>query len=158
MKFIYYYQTSIGNITIVTEDNFVVELFFGKEEKLADSLLKETPLHIDAIKQVRDYLKGELKYFNVPIKEYGTEFQKKVWAYLRTIPYGETRSYKEVAQAIDCPKGYRAVGLANNKNPISILTPCHRVIGANGQLVGYGGGLKIKRKLLEIEKKIKDYY
>ena len=89
--------------------------------------------------------------FDLPLHEEGTPFQKKVWEELRRIPYGETRSYGQVAAAIGNPKAFRAVGMANNKNPIMIITPCHRVIGGNGALVGYAGGLNIKRYLLEIE-------
>ena len=94
---------------------------------------------------------GKRKSFDLPLKPEGTEFQKKVWNALLDIPYGETRSYKDIAVAIGNPKACRAVGMANNRNPISIIIPCHRVIGANGSLVGYGGGLPIKIELLNLE-------
>ena len=101
--------------------------------------------------QVEEYLSGERRVFDLPLKPEGTEFQRKVWNALLTIPYGETKSYKDIAVQIENPKGCRAVGMANNRNPIPIIIPCHRVIGANGSMVGYGGGLDIKVKLLELE-------
>lgn len=101
--------------------------------------------------QVEEYFKGERKTFTIPIKTEGTPFQEKVWQALRDIPYGETRSYGQIAATIGNPKASRAVGMANNKNPILIITPCHRVIGANGKLVGFGAGLPLKERLLELE-------
>ena len=95
-------------------------------------------------KQLDEYFAGSRKEFDIPLKLYGTEFQIKVWKALEVIPYGETKSYKDIAICIDNPKGCRAVGLANNRNPIPIIIPCHRVIGANGKLVGYGGGIDKK--------------
>lgn len=102
--------------------------------------------------QLSEYFSGERRQFDVPITFLGgTPFQRKVWQALQDIPYGEVRTYKEIAQAIGIPKAVRAVGGANNKNPISILVPCHRVIGSNGALVGYGGGLDKKEYLLKLE-------
>ncbi len=103
------------------------------------------------IEQLNEYFRKERKQFELPIDLYGTPFQKLVWRKLLEIPYGEVRTYKEVAQAIGAPKAVRAVGGANNKNPVSIVVPCHRVIGSNGSLVGYGGGLHIKEYLLTLE-------
>ena len=100
-----------------------------------------------------EYLEGKRKVFDFPYEFHGTEFQKKVWKKLCDIPYGETRTYKDIAIAIGNPKACRAVGMSNNKNPITIAVPCHRVIGANGKLVGYAGGIEMKKKLLEIEEK-----
>ncbi|HHX13605.1 MAG TPA: methylated-DNA--[protein]-cysteine S-methyltransferase [Clostridiales bacterium] len=102
--------------------------------------------------QLREYLAGRCKEFNLPLALEGTEFQKAVWQALMEIPYGETRSYAEVARAIGRPKACRAVGQANHRNPIPIIVPCHRVIGQNGSLVGFGGGLDLKRRLLDMEK------
>ena len=102
-------------------------------------------------RQLKAYLAGRLRDFDLPLAPQGTPFQQKVWAALAAIPYGETRSYKQVAEAVGCPRGCRAVGLANNRNPIAIVIPCHRVIGADGALVGYGGGLPIKECLLRLE-------
>ncbi len=103
--------------------------------------------------QIMEYLNGERTNFDFAYELKGTEFQKKVWEALTHIPYGETRTYKEIAVAIGNPKACRAVGMANNKNPIMIAVPCHRVIGANGKLVGYGGGLDMKEALLDLEQR-----
>lgn len=105
--------------------------------------------------QLDEYFKGTRKTFDFPYKLHGTPFQKTVWAALREIPYGETRSYKDIAEAIGCPRAFRAVGMANHANPIFIAIPCHRVIGADGSLVGYGGGLGMKKLLLELERRNK---
>ena len=101
--------------------------------------------------QLQEYFCGKRKTFDFNYELQGTDFQKKVWNALRDIPYGETRTYKDIAIAIGNPKAYRAVGLANNKNPITIVVPCHRVIGSSGKLVGYAGGLEMKQKLLHLE-------
>ena len=103
--------------------------------------------------EIMEYLKGERTSFDVAYELEGTEFQKKVWEELTKIPYGETRTYKEIAVAIGNPNACRAVGMANNKNPLMMIVPCHRVIGANGKLVGYGGGLAMKRELLAMERR-----
>ena len=102
-------------------------------------------------RQLLDYLAGNREYFELPLSPKGTPFQKKVWNALRAIPYGQTRSYRDIALAVDCPRGFRAVGMANNRNPIPILIPCHRVVGADGSLTGYAGGLELKRALLTLE-------
>ena len=117
------------------------------EWKANASALKE------AIRQLRAYFAGELTDFDLPLAPQGTEFQQNVWAELCNIPYGETMSYGELARRIGNPKACRAVGLANGSNPIPIIIPCHRVIGSNGKLTGYGGGLPIKEKLLALEKR-----
>lgn len=101
--------------------------------------------------QIKSYLKGKLKKFDIPVEFYGTEFQKKVWEQLLKIPYGSVKSYKDIALAIGKPKGFRAVGGANNKNPIPIIVPCHRVINNNREIGGYGGGVDYKIKLLKVE-------
>jgi methylated-DNA-[protein]-cysteine S-methyltransferase len=105
-----------------------------------------------AVDQLRAYFAGELKEFTLDLRLAGTPFQRSVWAELRRIPYGETRSYGELADALGNPAASRAVGLANGRNPIGIIVPCHRVVGANGSLTGYGGGLERKRRLLEFER------
>jgi len=106
----------------------------------------------DVVEQLGAYFAGELTTFDLDLDLAGTEFQQRVWNALRTIPYGETRSYGEIAAQIDAPSASRAVGLANGRNPIGIIVPCHRVIGASGSLTGYGGGLDRKRALLDLEK------
>lgn len=106
----------------------------------------------DAVDQLSEYFAGDRTEFELDMKLSGTEFQQKVWTALRTIPYGETRSYGEIALQIGSPGAFRAVGLANGRNPIGIIVPCHRVIGAGGGLTGYGGGIDRKRALLALEK------
>jgi len=105
----------------------------------------------DVVEQLDAYFAGTLTEFDVKMKFDGTEFQRRVWAALQTIPYGETRSYGQIAEQIGSPAASRAVGMANGRNPISIIVPCHRVIGSSGGLTGYGGGIKRKRALLELE-------
>lgn len=147
------YDTDYGKITISEENNFIIEMTLG------DSALKDSDLNTNesliikkAYKQLIEYFNGQRTYFNLPLNPKGTEFQKKVWNALLKIPYGSTCSYKDIAVMIGNEKASRAVGGANNKNPIFIVIPCHRVIGANGDLVGYGSGLDLKRKLLDLEK------
>jgi len=105
----------------------------------------------ETMRQLQAYFEGELKSFDVPLEIVGTDFQKRVWKALRTIPYGQTRSYSQIAAQIGSPQAVRAVGAANGRNPIPIIVPCHRVIGASGSLVGFGGGLDWKRLLLNLE-------
>ncbi len=105
----------------------------------------------DVVEQLAAYFAGDLTEFDLAYEMVGTDFQKRVWTALLTIPYGETRSYGELADQIEAPKASRAVGLANGRNPISIIVPCHRVIGSNGSLTGYGGGIERKRALLDLE-------
>lgn len=110
------------------------------------------PILLETQKQLNEYFAGQRQKFDVPLYFEGTEFQQKVWQALLTIPFGETRSYKQIAEQISNVKAVRAVGAANGKNPISIIAPCHRVVGANGKLVGFAGGLANKDILLKIEK------
>lgn len=153
MKNIFTYDTDIGYITIVEENNYIVELLFGDNtNNKKDKVIFESSVIKDGYKQLIEYFNGSRKKFDLPIAPKGTEFQLKVWKALLAIPYGETRSYKDIAIAIGNEKASRAVGMANNRNPISIIIPCHRVIGSNGKLVGYGGGLTIKEYLLTLEK------
>jgi methylated-DNA-[protein]-cysteine S-methyltransferase len=160
MKNIYFYETVIGKIAIAMEDKFLTNIFYVHRVGALESykfIERETVEMGDVFDQIQEYLSGKRKIFDVPIVLRGTDFQKKVWERLVKIPYGETRSYKEIAQQIGIPKGARAVGMANHNNPIPIIIPCHRVIGASGNLVGYGGGLDLKQKLLALEKKYKIY-
>jgi len=145
------YDMSIGKVTIVEEDGAITYLNFGEVESGEE---RETPLINKTYEQLLEYFAGNRKTFDVLLAPKGTEFQQKVWQALQAIPYGETRSYKQVAEQIGNPKASRAIGMANNKNPIFIVIPCHRVIGANGSLVGFGGGLKLKQQLLTLEKKL----
>ena len=147
------YETSIGLIGIAEEDGAITNLWFGKERGPRDACEKETVLLAEASKQLSDYLHGQRKEFSIPLSPTGTAFMRKVWESLQDIPYGQTRSYGQIAKDIGLPGAARAVGMANNRNPISIFIPCHRVIGANGNLVGYLGGLDLKENLLDLERK-----
>ena len=147
-----YYQTKIGRIKIAQEGDAIVEINVTESEKESE---KETPLIKKTIKELKEYLEGKRKIFDIPIDTQGTEFQEKVWNALLEIPYGETKSYEDIAKMVGCPKGARAVGMANHNNKIIIIIPCHRVIGKNGKLVGYAGGLPVKEKLLQIESNYK---
>lgn len=152
----YFYQTKIGTITIAEEGEKLIWVGLNgalpKNLTPANSQKKESVLIKNAAAQIKDYLAGKIKKFDLPLAPKGTPFQLKVWNALKKIPYGKTASYKQIAVAAGCPKGFRAVGMANNKNPLPLVIPCHRIIGADGSLTGYGGGLDIKRALLELEK------
>lgn len=152
MKNVFFYDTKIGRIGIAENRIGITDVFFGEAERLKNSVLKETYILQEAAKQLKEYLSCKRRGFKLPLYLEGTDFQKSVWAALRDIPYGETRSYKQIAEQIGNPKAYRAVGMANNKNPIAIIIPCHRVIGSNGKLIGYGGGIDLKERLLNLEK------
>ena len=143
------YQSPIGAYLIGADDTNILAI--DRIDEAETIIEKETPLLRVAKQQLTEYFAGQRTVFDLPIKTAGTAFQQQVWQALKAIPYGETRSYKEIAAAIDNPKAVRAVGGANNKNPISIVIPCHRVIGSSGQLVGYGGGLDTKVFLLALE-------
>jgi methylated-DNA-[protein]-cysteine S-methyltransferase len=152
MKNICFYQTEIGKIGIADDNEFITDVVLAGEGEPSNAMIKETPLNKEAAAQIKEYLKGSRKDFDLPLKPQGTDFQLRVWQALLAIPYGETRSYQEIAEQAGNIKACRAVGLANNRNPIAIIIPCHRVIGKNGSLTGYGGGLEIKARLLELEK------
>jgi methylated-DNA-[protein]-cysteine S-methyltransferase len=144
-------ETAIGDIFIAEKQGAVTHLLLPGEERPAGTAEARTELLLKAADELREYFEGKRKSFDLPLSPQGTAFQKSVWNSLLQIPYGETRSYKQIAGAVGCPAGYRAVGGANNRNPIAIIIPCHRVIGANGSLVGYGGGLELKKYLLALE-------
>jgi methylated-DNA-[protein]-cysteine S-methyltransferase len=153
MKNIFYYQTDIGKIALVEEDENIINLYFeGETLALEEYSLKETIVINQANKQLQEYLRGERLRFQLPLAPAGTNFFQSVWDRLLEIPYGKTKSYKEIAESIGKRNACRAVGNANNKNPIPIIIPCHRVISADGGLAGYRGGIQIKAYLLEMEK------
>ena len=160
MRYVYFYNTGIKELGILgigaTEDK-ITDLFFEYEieniKKSSNYIIKETTLIKKAASQLFEYLNGKRRDFNLPLLKEGTDFQISVWNELLKIPYGETRSYKDIAIAINNEKAVRAVGMANNRNKIPIFIPCHRVIGSNNKLVGYGGGLEIKEFLLNLEKR-----
>lgn len=150
-KAFYIYELAIGKVTIACDKQGITLISSRDEVDLAGEK-RQTPLLDEAAKQLEEYFRGQRQKFDLPLNPQGTTFQKKVWEALCQIPYGETRSYKDVANMIGNPKACRAVGGANNKNPIMIVVPCHRVIGANGKLIGYDGGLELKKYLLNLEK------
>jgi len=152
MKNFYYYNSPIGELTIIEHEGFITNVNFGKTEfDNSEYVLNETDILKESVKQLKEYFNRKRKEFNLPLKPNGTIFMKNVWKSLCNIPYGETKSYIYIAKEIGNDKACRAVGMANNKNPIPIIIPCHRVIGKNGKLVGYAGGLDVKEKLLELE-------
>jgi methylated-DNA-[protein]-cysteine S-methyltransferase len=140
-------------VGICEEEGGISKIFFQKESCLEGYILSQTPLIEKAATQLSEYFAGTRKSFDLQLAPNGTDFQQKVWAALQTIPFGQTCSYKDIALQIGKPKAYRAVGMANNKNPIVIVIPCHRVIGSDGTLIGYGGGLPVKEYLLKLEGK-----
>ena len=142
-----FYDSPIGPMTLVQEGEALARLDFDVPSQPEEV----TPLLLEACRQLREYFAGERKAFALPLAPAGTEFQKKVWAALRDIPWGETRSYGDIARAIGKPTACRAVGMANGRNPLPIFIPCHRVIGTNGSITGYSGGLEKKRFLLRLE-------
>jgi methylated-DNA-[protein]-cysteine S-methyltransferase len=151
---VFFYDTTIGKIGISENGTAVTNIYFNENPENEEQLV-ETPLIKKAFEQINEYLDGRRKTFDFPIELIGTEFQKSVWRSLQEIPYGLTKTYKEIAVAIGNEKACRAVGMANNKNPLPIVIPCHRVIGSNGKLVGYAGGLNIKENLIQIENQFK---
>ena len=152
MRSISFYQTDIGKIGIVDSNNSITNVYFHGESFPEDAILNETVLLKEANRQLQSYLAGKQKEFNLHLAPVGTGFMLRVWEALSSIPYGENRSYEEIAQKVGNKKASRAVGLAASRNPIPIFIPCHRVIGKNGKLTGYRSGLHIKEHLLKLEK------
>lgn len=147
------YQTPVGDITIADNGSAITRIHFGGAEDSPDCGPRgATSLTDLACKQLTEYFSGSRKVFDLPLCPKGTEFQQRVWRALQTVPYGETRTYGEIAAQTGNPRASRAVGMANHHNPIAIVIPCHRIIGKNGTLTGYAGGLSIKQMLLQIEK------
>lgn len=162
----YFMDSPIGRLRLVENNGFVKEISLadvpasrlnseGKiiktAETFASAVNEKTEVLAETERQLREYFSGARRVFDVLLKPDGTAFFQSVWKALQEIPYGETRTYGDIAKAVGKPKAARAVGMANHHNPIMIIIPCHRVIGANGQLVGYAGGLDVKRRLLDLE-------
>lgn len=145
---LFYYKTDIGKIGIEDKNGKIAGIYFQGEELPRGIDIFESPILKEAADQIKRYFAGELKYFSLPLDPVGTSFMKEVWKCLCEISYGQTLTYKQVAEKIGRPKSARAVGIACRKNPIPIIIPCHRVIGSDGKLTGYAGGLDIKEKLL----------
>lgn len=157
MKHKCYIYSPIGQIYLEEEQGAITRLYIDREAKeetkyVAVASEPETELLKRAVRELSEYFEGKRRSFDLPIKPKGTAFQKKVWEALCTIPYGETRSYSEIAMQIGNPKACRAVGGANHKNPILLFIPCHRVVGAGEELTGFACGLETKKYLLKLEK------
>lgn len=151
----YSQETKIGKFTIFEENGAIIRVVFPVLSVSTNGCRCTKTLAIaEAFEQLTEFLDGKRTVFDLKLEPKGTPFQKRVWAELLKIPYGKTVSYQDIAVAIGNSKACRAVGLANNKNPIPIFIPCHRVIGKNGKMVGYAGGLDCKKSLLEIEQVI----
>ena len=151
-----FFQSPVGVLLLAADAGGLREIKFQKNGRAAcadSSWIEDVAALGEAIRQLRDYFAGKREDFDLALAPRGTPFQQKVWKELCRIPYGETISYGELARRIKNPKASRAVGLANGSNPIPIIIPCHRVIGSNGKLTGYGGGLPIKEKLLALEQR-----
>jgi methylated-DNA-[protein]-cysteine S-methyltransferase len=162
MNSIFYFKTCVGVIGIADNGKAITGLFFTGSRRLDPGVpckelpgcgAEETPLIKEATSQLSEYFTGKRKVFDIPLDIEGTPFQLAVWKALSGIPYGETRSYKEISESIGRAKAYRAVGMACNRNPVAIIIPCHRVIGADGSMTGFASDVGIKEKLLEIEKR-----
>jgi len=155
----YYFKkikTPVGELKLVANETALVAILWENDDPNRVRLGEMTeqsqhPVLLKAASQLEEYFQGKLSKFSLALEFAGTEFQKKVWHALLTIPFGETRSYQQIAEQIGHPRASRAVGAANGRNPISIVTPCHRVIGANGALTGFAGGLEVKEFLLALE-------
>lgn len=161
MERVLYIESPVGRLGITASDEAVTRIFFAREHLTVPSgrgvpevctVPTAPPLLRQAAQELEEYFAGARRNFTLPLSPAGTPFQQTVWAALRTIPYGETRSYKQIAIQIGCPTACRAVGMANNRNPIAIVVPCHRVVGSGGTLTGYAGGLDVKEHLLRLER------
>ena len=150
MRYAVVTDTPVGPLTLVEENGALVEVRFGC--RADDTCLQDTVLLQRAVLELDEYFGGKRKQFDLPLAPKGTLFQQKCWQALLDITYGETRTYAQQAALIGQPKACRAAGMANNRNPLPVFIPCHRVIGANGRLTGYAGGLNVKEKLLKLER------
>ena len=150
-KIFFYENTPVGKLCIGEEEGAITRVTWNQIP--TDAVEEETELIKTCKEELDDFFLGKRKAFDLPLAPKGTAFQKRVWDALREIPYGETRTYRDIAIAVDSPKGFRAVGMANHRNPIAILIPCHRVIGSDGKLAGYAAGVEIKTWLLALEQR-----
>lgn len=145
-------NTALGSLLIKANDSAVTSIHFLKDSETVPELI-DNHLIDQCIRELGEYFAGQRVSFDVPLAPKGTQFQKSVWMKLQEIPYGNTASYGEIARRVGNPKAARAIGLANNRNPIPIIIPCHRVLGSNGSLTGYAGGIENKSYLLALEGK-----
>jgi methylated-DNA-[protein]-cysteine S-methyltransferase len=153
MKNVWYYDSPVGTLGIAEDGVGITDIFRADGAKPDGLSEAETSMIKMAAQQLKEYFEGRRRDFELPLSLNGTSFQRSVWKALQAIPYGETRSYRQIAEQAGSPKACRAVGMANHRNPVMIVVPCHRVIGADGSMVGYGGGLEMKEFLLRLEGK-----
>lgn len=149
-------ESPVGRLLVVASEQGLVRLEFDRiPRELPQGWVENQERTALYVREMGEYFAGERTQFSFPLDLRGTDFQKRCWRALLEIPYGETRSYADIARAVGSPRGFRAVGLANNRNPIAIVVPCHRVLASDGTLCGYGGGLELKEFLLKLESKAK---
>ena len=153
MERLSFVPSPIGLLGLAEESGRLTRLFFARERIGREDSADESPLLRRVAAQLDEYFKGERSSFDLPLAPRGTDFQRAVWDALLAIPYGETTSYKAVAERVGNPAACRAVGMANNRNPIAVIIPCHRVVGSNGSLTGYAAGLPAKQLLLDLERR-----
>jgi methylated-DNA-[protein]-cysteine S-methyltransferase len=154
MKQYCYYKSPIGKLLLIGTDGVVEKLHFAnssEQNRIGTDWVNDEKGFTETLHQLTEYFSGDRHSFDLELAPKGTPFQEQVWRELQQIPYGKTASYGEIAGRVGNPKASRAVGMANNKNPIPIIIPCHRVIGKDGSLTGFGGGLDVKKQLLELE-------
>ena len=151
MSFRIFRDFPFGRVGVEEKEGAVTHLYLNPAGAELPAEERETPLLAEAMRQLAEYFAGERREFELPLAPEGTPFMRRVWAELVKVPYGATATYGEIAERIGNPGGSRAVGLANNRNPIAIIIPCHRIIGSSGKLVGYAGGVELKERLLALE-------
>ena len=151
MSFRIFRDFPFGRFGVEEKEGAVTHLYLNLAGAVLPAEERETPLLAEAMRQLAEYFAGERREFELPLAPEGTPFMRRVWAELVKVPYGATATYGEIAERIGNPGGSRAVGLANNRNPIAIIIPCHRIIGSSGKLVGYAGGVELKERLLALE-------
>lgn len=151
MSFRIFRDFPFGRFGVEEKEGAFTHLYLNPAGAVLPAEERETPLLAEAMRQLAEYFAGERREFELPLAPEGTPFMRRVWAELVKVPYGATATYGEIAERIGNPGGSRAVGLANNRNPIAIIIPCHRIIGSSGKLVGYAGGVELKERLLALE-------
>ncbi|MDR2553603.1 MAG: methylated-DNA--[protein]-cysteine S-methyltransferase [Treponema sp.] len=155
MEQVFFYDSPVGKLGLAEEEGSLTRVFFHRRETPAGGTPQLTPLLKKAASQLAEYFEGRRKVFDLPLALRGTGFQLAVWEALQNIPFGEKRCYGELAALAGNPRACRAAGMANNRNPLAIIIPCHRVIGKDGSLTGYAGGLPVKQYLLDLEERFR---
>ncbi len=146
-----WYSSPVGTLLLAGDENGLQRIQFENAQHVDPNWQENPPFFAEVVQQLQQYFDKQRQHFDLKLNPVGTDFQQSVWGCLQKIPYGQTQYYAQIAEALDSPKAARAIGMANNKNPIPIIIPCHRVIGKNGSLTGFAGGLDIKQRLLALE-------